>query len=261
MFQFDRGEPLLSEVLGQPGVKEALEDIANDLAASAKRIAVCDAIALALRKLGEPLWVSGSLIGSDRKEGISPWGFGDDRVVGIAVVAQAGGELASGSIALLKDGNRYASAALTRQVLEIEYLAHAFAEDDETARDWLRADRNKRRKFWSPARLRDRAAGAFLLTDYWDHCDMGGHPSEKSMLLLPGHQGLSLEVLWTDLAMHLVSTWRLVLSAAERALGKPAPSDWDVVSDVEAAITDWYEADGFAAAMRNLGRLQREEDA
>ncbi len=169
--------------------------------------------------------------------------------------------MASGSIALLKDGNRYASAAVVRQVLEIEYLAHAFAEGDETARHWLRADRNERLKFWSPARLREQAAGAFLPTDYWDHCDMGGHPSQKSTLLLPDHQGLSPEALWTDLAMHLVSTWRLVLIAAERALGKPTPSDWDVVSGVEAAIADWYEADGFAAAMRDLRRLQREEDA
>jgi hypothetical protein len=257
--QPDEQEAWLSEMLDEPEVREALDELANDPDAVGSRIGVCDAIAAALRRLGQVLWVSGYIIGPDRVEGTSPWGFGDDRTVGVAVVAQTGGELATGAIALLKDDNRYASAALTRQLLEVEYLAHAFAEDHEAARAWLHADRAERLKFWTPGALRKRAGGAFLPADYWDHCDLGGHPSQQSMMLLPDHKGIPSEILWTDLAMHLVAAWRLTLRAAERANGGPLPSEWDVGNQVQPAIDLWHDVDGFAAAMFDLQRIRRDE--
>jgi hypothetical protein len=255
----ERDDGWLSELLDEPGVREKLDELANDPDAVASRIAVCDSIAAALSRLGQLLWVSGYVIGPDRVEGTSPWGFGDDRVVGVGVVAQIGGELASGAAALLKDGNRYGSAALTRQLLEVEYLAHAFAEDHEAARDWLRADRNERRSFWAPGALRKRAGDTFLPSDYWDHCDVGGHPSRSSTKLLPDHQGLAAEGLWVDLAVHLVSLWRTTLRAAERAHGNPAPTEWDDGGQVDAAIKRWRQVDAYAAAMHDLVRIRRDE--
>jgi hypothetical protein len=205
------------------------------------------------------LWVSGALIGPDRVEGASPWDFGDDGVVGVAVVAQTGGELASGAIALLKDGNRYASAALTRQLLEVEYLAHAFAEDHEAAREWLRTDRERRLEFWSPKKLRKRAGGVFLPKDYGHHCEIGGHPSPRGMTLLPNHQGVAPEALWIDLAMHLVSAWGLVLRAAEWVLGQAAAEEWERVAQVSAVVEHWRQTDGYAAAMRDLREMRGDQ--
>jgi hypothetical protein len=66
-------------------------------------------------------------------------------------------------------------------------LAAAFAEEHEIAGEWLRASREERIRFWSPTRLRERAGGRFLKTDYWHHCEMGGHPATRGMSLLPGH--------------------------------------------------------------------------
>jgi phage/plasmid primase-like uncharacterized protein len=48
-------------------------------------------------------------------------------VVGVATVAQISGELGAGAVALLEAGNNYAAAALIRQLVEVEYLASAFA--------------------------------------------------------------------------------------------------------------------------------------
>lgn len=133
--------------------------LAADDAANEGRIALCDDIAVALRSLGEVLWVGGYSIGSDRVAGSSPFGFGSDAMVGLATITQIGGELGTGVVSLLRAGNRYAAAALLRQIVEVEYLAQAFADDERIAMEWLHADRAERRRFWTPAALRDRSRG------------------------------------------------------------------------------------------------------
>jgi hypothetical protein len=164
-------------------------------------------------RAGQPVHVSVFvyIIGPDRVSGDSPFRFGDDRAVGVATVAQIGGELATGAVDLLNATNRYAACALVRQLVEVEYLATAFAEEHEIAAVWLRADRDERLKFWSPARLRQRAKGRFLNADYWNHCELGGHPATAGMRLLPGHEGMHMAYLWTDLAGHLAGIWRAVV--------------------------------------------------
>jgi hypothetical protein len=64
---------------------------------------------------------------------------------------------------LLDNGNLYAAAALLRQLVEVEYLAWAFAEDDEEAAAWLRSTKEERTKFWQPrlTSLGKRSAGRF----------------------------------------------------------------------------------------------------
>lgn len=87
------------------------------------RGAVVTALGPAFRSAGTLLWVAGNLIGPDRVNKASPFGNGSDAVVGLAIVTQTAGELCSGAVSLLNEGNTYAAAALLRQLVEVEYLA------------------------------------------------------------------------------------------------------------------------------------------
>lgn len=195
-----------------------LDELADDPVAIASRLAVCQAVAAALSRVGHVFWLTGYVAGPDRKSGVSPFKFGNDGAVGLATVAQIGGELAKGEIQLLQAENLYAASALTRQLVEVEYLAKAFECENEVAAEWLRADREVRREFWSPERLRRRAGGVFLRTDYWHHCDRGGHPTREGMSLLPGHAKMNSGYIWVDLAGHLKSIWASFAVGAERFL-------------------------------------------
>jgi hypothetical protein len=102
-------------------------------------------------------------------------------------VVQIAGELSSGVIALLDQGNRYGAAALLRQLVEVEYLTWAFAEDEEEAMNWIRSTKEERMRFWQPRHIRNRAGGRFRRIDYALHCESGGHPSPEGIRLLPTH--------------------------------------------------------------------------
>jgi hypothetical protein len=85
----------------------------------ASRVEVCETLALAFTKVGEYLWMGGAIIGPDRIEGTSPFGFGSDATVGLGTVVQIAGELSNGIILLLEQGNRYAATALMAAIGEI----------------------------------------------------------------------------------------------------------------------------------------------
>lgn len=232
---------------------DLLRTLGGDETASINRVAVCEAVADGLARVGRLLWVSGAIVGPHRVSRESRHGFGDDRVVGVATVAQMGGELARGCIDLLRADNRYAAAALARQLLEIEYLAHAFAGEHESAATWLRADRTERRTFWTPHKMRARADGAFIGEHYWSHCDRGGHPTTEGMALLPDHSSqIDTAFLWLDLAGHLASIWRHVVAAAALAYGQSLPGkDWSD-PDVDVALEAWLASDLLFAAFKDL---------
>lgn len=238
-------------------IRHRMAELAEDAAAVASRVAVCQVIGDALARIGKLVWVTGYIFGPDRKSGASPFRFGDDSAVGIATVVQIGAELISGAVTLLSAGNTYGASALVRQLLEVQYLAAAFAAEQDIASRWLRADHKERRSFWSPAKLREQANGKFLASDYWHHCDLGGHPARDGMRLLPDHQSIPAAFLWVDLAGHIVGIWRHVGTAVERLLGGPIPNDWDI-PDVPAYIKEWQTADGLLAAMQDLGAILRE---
>jgi hypothetical protein len=194
-----------------------LEEAERDESSCAAREQLCRTLAETLRAVGHQLWHCGFVIGGDRVERKSPFGFGDDALVGVATVTQVAGELTAGAIVLLDDGNPYAAAALVRQLVEVEQLLWAFAEDREQAATWLRSQRDERLKNWQPRHVRRRAEGRFRADHYHLHCERGGHPTPEAMALLPCHAlGLSTER-W-DLASHGASAWSYALDAAQ-ALG------------------------------------------
>src|SRR6266851_2235856 len=149
--------------------------ISDDDSSRSARLSFVTALGPAFHSVGRILWTGGYIIGGDRVGGRSPFGFGSDAVVGLAIVAQTAGELCSGMALLLGHGNDYSAAALLRQLVEVEYLAWAFAEDEDEAAEWLRSTRDERLQRWQPRHMRDRSAGRFRGSDYALHCELGGH--------------------------------------------------------------------------------------
>ena len=138
----------------------------------------------ALVNVGQLLHVTGNVIGPGRVDGSSKRGNGDDETVGVGALLQVGGELTLGAVHLFACGQNYAGAALVRQLVEVEYLMWAFAENPKDAKKWLDSTPSERQKFFRPVVLRRRSGGRFLDKDYGHHCEMGGHPVPRSMTLL-----------------------------------------------------------------------------
>jgi hypothetical protein len=216
-------------------------DAGADPTSRAARESVCCALVTAFQRTGEQLWPLGYMLGTDRRNGESPFGFGSDATVGLAIVAQIAAELISGTLTLLDRDSLYGAAALLRQLVEVEYLCWAFAEDKDEAERWMRSDRDERLRTWQPKHLYKRSGGRFRGADYQGHCERGGHPTPEATTLLPSHSRRSPpELLRLDLAQHGVSAWRYTI-AATRQLG------YDEViraaADTDDAITRWERDD------------------
>jgi hypothetical protein len=228
-----------------------VEAAANDADGRGAREGVCKALAATFRMAGERLWAGGYILGTDRRDGRSPFGFGSDATVGLAVVMQVAGELMSGTIELLAHGNLYGAAALLRQLVEAEYLTWAFAEDEQEATMWMRSSRSERLRMWQPRHLLTRSGGRFRATDYHGHCERGGHPTPDATMLLPGHGRYQSPELWRlDLAEHGVSAWRYAMDAAQR-LGY---QDWVQSASDEHGLPDaivcWEKRDSLRSVAR-----------
>jgi hypothetical protein len=235
-------------------LRSALDEAASNDAAAELRERFSELLATSLREAGKVLWVGGYIIGADRVEGTSPFSFGSDATVGLATVVQIAGELMAGAVELLRGGNRYAAAALIRQLVEVEYLAWAFAEDEEEAEKWMRSDKAERDKFWKPVRIRERADGRFRGIDYGEHCGKGGHPSPEGIYLLPHHRApeASPGFWWCDLAIHGDSVWRYARSAAAKLDREDVLAEIEEEADLGAARRRWRDGDPFLDICRRL---------
>jgi hypothetical protein len=122
----------------------------------------------------------------------------------------------------------------------------------------MRADREERKKFWSPAKIRKRSAGRYLPEDYWDHCDRGGHPTREALTLLPDHDRLPAAFLWADLAGHLAGIWSNVVRAIEIREDEIADEVRAGFPEVAEATTTWLDADKLTLVLRAMhSRVRR----
>lgn len=163
-------------------------------------------VASSFRQFGEALQVSGQLIGSDRKDGISPFQFGSDEVYGVSLLLRIAAELSENTVKLYQAEQTYAASALLRQIVEIEYLAWAFDQRDGDAEKWLRSKKNERWEIFRPAKIRAVAGETFRAKDFGYHCDMGGHPTPSAMMLLQ-NDPLVIQLLLSDLLGHMSGIW------------------------------------------------------
>jgi len=160
--------------------------------------------------VGTELHIAGHTLGDDRVSGRSPFGHGSDEIVAVSLLLRIAGQLVSAIADLFADGRHYAAAALLRQIVEVEYLAWAFAARDSDAERWLRSTKEERREFFAPAKLRDAAQGRFRGKDYGYHCEMGGHPVPLSAILMGGDDTVS-QLLLSDMLGHTGHIWNHLL--------------------------------------------------
>ncbi|MBY0300794.1 MULTISPECIES: hypothetical protein [Sphingomonas] len=186
--------------------RETIRAAAIDPSHVAARLSFAKFTANTFKNLGEKLFVCGHILGPDRRDGVSPFGHGDDAVVAVSMLLRIGSELVSGCADLVDRGRHYAGAALVRQLVEVEYLAWAFEKDDEECRRWLRSTREERHSFFTPAKLRKAADGHFRSADYGFHCELGGHPVPGSWRLLNDAEAVG-QLMLSDCLGHSTHIW------------------------------------------------------
>lgn len=179
---------------------------AADQAQTAARKELAKFTAQTFTQVGDELHAVGHIIGGDRVSGASPFGHGNDEMVAVSLLFRIAAQLTSASVDLFSDGRHYAAAALLRQLVEIEYLAWAFASRDKDAERWLRSTDGERRNFFTPAKLRQAANGKFRSKDYGYHCELGGHPVPGSFILLRRDE-VACQLLLSDLLGHTGRIW------------------------------------------------------
>lgn len=190
---------------GQDKERHALWAHATEPGLAVLRLETAMTCASSLREGWTRLHVVGHVFGDGRVSGSSPHGNGNDAQVGLGVLAQVGADLLNASASLLSGANHYAGAALLRQVVEVEYLSWAFANEKREAADWLNSTHKDRMEFFTPAQLRDISDGRFATSDYRHHCEQGGHPVPRAIRLLGNPDAAIAQTLLVDLLMH---SWR-----------------------------------------------------
>ncbi len=187
-------------------VSKIIEEFAVDDSVIVVRQALAEFTAETFLATGHLLQVVGNIYGSDRKNGVSPFGNGSDETVAVSLLLRIAGQLTASSATLFKMGQDYSAAALVRQVVEIEYLAWAFETRDADAEKWLRSDKGIRQNFFQPRILRQASAGKFRGKDYAYHCECGGHPVPGSSLLLGSNRSPG-QIMFSDLLGHTGRIW------------------------------------------------------
>ena len=235
-------------------LREELLAAEQDVEATKARRTVSIALAVGFRRVADLLQTAGAIIGGDRAHGASPFGFGDDAVVGLATVIRIAADLTRAAVQLLDADNAYAAAALIRQLVEVEYLAWAFGSDHEEARRWLRSSAEERRRLWQPRHLRNRAGGTFRGADYAHHCELGGHPTPAALELAAAGRSV-VGRWWFDLSAHGSSIWAYSLVAIDAYGYAEHVPDARTSHDVSSVIGKWRTADQLVAVMAEVRRL------
>ena len=181
-----------------------------------------------------------------------------DEFRAVAAVTCMCAELADAAVTMSAKGRSYAVAAVLRQLIECEYLLAHFAIDLEQARNWWISTPAQIRKEFETKTMRK--AGDFSDTEYWMHCDAGGHPNPKGAFYVewldPGRRTwpVAREELSIDLGLHLHRTW----NAIDRLLAKHHARYKEVRAaereKAERAWTEWRASDPVAEGLTALGQ-------
>lgn len=153
------------------------------------------------------------------------------RLLPAGLVAAIGGELLASTAYLALGRWAYASAALVRQLVEVEYLAWAVTNDPDDAWEWLKSDRQTRLQRWQPGMIRQRSQGRFPNTDYHAHCEAGGHPVPEPAMSILDHRDQWVEISMYEAAVHGMATWHYLVRAAGDAPVKAAESHHRLIDE------------------------------
>lgn len=224
--------------------REDVRRVALEANQIAERMDLARFTATIFRDVGEELHVIGHFLGTDRRDGLSPFGHGNDATVAVSMLLRIGGQLVSASADLIEDGRHYAGSALIRQLVEVEYLAWAFEAKDEESTRWLRSTHAERKSFFSPSKLRATAGIRFRSVDYSYHCELGGHPVPGSWVLLNDDVAMA-QLMLSDCLGHSGRVWDHVVG-----WGKEHPNGGPVLSRVQIMLerySRWKRTDSLVA--------------
>lgn len=249
-----------------------LRTAAADPVAMQARTDLLQLLTPALEQLGQLLRVAGHLFGDQRANGSSTVGNGNDHLVALGYLSSTAAELVRSADLLHRTDSIYACSALTRQLVEVEYLAWAFAEEPDEAADWLRAGRAERVRRWTPRHLYSKSQGRFRSTDYHEHCETGGHPTPvgaRTLLAPSRHPDRAFAGHMTkyELVLHAESTWNYLLAAVVTTLTAYAP-DTDptvlvpagaVLPAIHAAAATWRSSESVSAKYARLTANQEQQ--
>lgn len=194
---------MIEYLIPQERVKEVVQEDEKDSELANLRIELAYFAAESLDRIGQELRSLGFMIGPDRVNGNSPFGNGSDETYAISILTRILSQLTFGAVDLFTKKQYYAAAALVRQIVEVEYLAWAFATKDGEAEKWLRSNRQQLESFFTPAKLRKAAQGKFRGKDYGYHCALGGHPSPKEAMTLLNREEWVSNLLLSDMLGHV----------------------------------------------------------
>ncbi len=135
------------------------------------------------------------------------------RLLPAGLVAAIGGELLASTAYLAMGRWAYASAALVRQLVEVEYLTWAVTNDPDDAWEWLKSDKETRLQRWQPGKIRQRSDGRFPNTDYHVHCEAGGHPVPEPAMSILDNRDQWVELSLYEAAVHGTAAWHYLVNA------------------------------------------------
>lgn len=199
---------------------------------------------MARRQLLQQLAISLAALGSEARH-LAPESNAEDfdlrRILAAGLTGAVACELVSSVFILASTRNAYGAVALVRQLVETEYLAWAVTNDPSDAVQWLTSTREQRRARWQPGKIRGRAGGRFPNTDYWDHCEAGGHPTPHGAISILDNRDAWVEVALYEAALHGANTWHYLIEAFS-GLGVLTTLE-QTHSNLDTAIAEWRRSD------------------
>ncbi|WP_280317131.1 hypothetical protein [Nocardia wallacei] len=198
----------------------------------------------ARRQLLRHLAISLATLGSEARHLASESASEDfdvRRILAAGLTSAVACELVSSIAILASTRNAYGAAALVRQLVETEYLAWAVTNDPSDAVEWLTSTRQQRRARWQPGKIRGRAGDRFPNTDYWDHCEAGGHPTPHGAISILDNRDAWVEISLYESALHGANTWHYLIEAFS-GLGVLTTLE-QTHRDLDTAIAEWQQAD------------------
>lgn len=236
--------------------RDVFLDLVRDPALGVGRRSYChamtDILASAASWLAVDAWLGGGKVSLGSSE---PLGGAYLEFRGFASVVEIAAELARGCVTLLEADLFYPNAALVRQLIESEYLLVLFTTDPGRAAEWAQATPDEVRKTFSPKVLRSLGGDRFSDSEYWNHCDAGGHPSPVGCRLLGwgGHLMSTRDLLgfhsWLDLAQHLQRIWRATSELLTKHHARFSGVRSSDIAKANTATNAWVNSDPLAAGV------------
>ena len=202
-----------------------------------------------LSKYSTVLNVCGVIYGTDRRDGASPFGNGNDEAVGVATLTMIASRLIRGILDSTKRRDIYCAGALARQLVEVEYLFWAFSNEKRDAAEWLRSNSTVRKQKYQPRHIHEDSNKFFSTSDYGHHCEVGGHPTPQMRHLLFHDDPIALDILINDCCHHCSRIMIYFLKWLERYDFRNADQFATIIPTIDFLRRHMSE-DGFAREVR-----------